>query len=63
MRFQNTEINGINTGWKKVNEIFYDSWVPLFYLQSRCRLLENNFMTKCVVDNSIRVNMLKERRD
>ena len=63
MRFYNTEINGINTGWKKASEIFYDSGVPLFYLQYRCTLLENSFMTKRAVDNRIRLNMIKERRD
>lgn len=65
-------MNGVNTMWKKVNEILYDSVVPSFYrlIFGSCmvcstlgKLFWKIIMTKYVVDNRIIVSMLRERRD
>lgn len=55
-------MNVINTGCKKVNELFYDSMVFSFisYLETGSWKLT---MTKCAVSNRIMVDKLRERRD
>lgn len=55
-------MNVINTGWKKVNEVFYDSMVLSFitYLDIGSWKL---IMTKYAGDDRIMVNKERGRRD